>query len=184
MNSLCGTVIGLVLLVGDGTQTAQRSEATVSSRFVYERYDARSGCLYRSRGSNADYDESIRSVCVDSKERLWVGTTTGLAVSEQGQWRTRTFRISAGWAGTAILRALRLSECGPDNIVEGPSGTVWLGGPFRLWRFRDSSYEEITSRSDIASMLAMAVDQTGQLWVVQKWRVCIYDGTISLLKNV
>lgn len=94
---------------------------------------------------------------------------TGVAVFDT----SRTFRVSGLPLNLALLG---ITEFGPTIIAEGPPGTIWFGGFFGVWRFRDGRYEEISSSSEIAGVLAMAVDRDERLWVVQRLQVQRFDG--------
>ena len=145
-------------------------------RFKFEHYNALGGTLYKSSGRNSDYDDQVTAVFVDTKDRVWVGTQNGLAVYVGEQWTNRTFPVKGlSPVERAAFQVLQISNCGPDKIVEGPPGTIWLGGHCGLWRFQDGEYEEIKPGLD-GSILAMAVDDQGALWIVNKERVQRYDG--------
>ncbi len=156
------------------THTATSSEAGVeatnfrSPAFKFERYDVTSGALD---------DDSVRTVFVDSDGKVWVGTVTGLAVYDGNQWTKRGFRMAAPLTARAVVRLFGGStSCGPWHIVEGPRGAIWLGGYFGVWRVQNGRYEEMNSSPEIAGMLAMAVDNREDLWVIQKACVYRFDG--------
>jgi len=148
-------------------QDAKRDERTVNpptQAFKYEKHDASGGDLN---------DDSVKSLLVDSQDRVWVGTVTGLARYDGKQWTKRTF--TAALPTRVVVGLLTGStSCGPWHLVEGPPGAIWLGGNFGVWRFHDD-YEEVNATPEIAAMIAMAVDRDGDLWVVQKTRVFRYD---------
>src|SRR5919108_412356 len=91
-------------------------------RFKYERYHAQSGALC---------DDLVKTVFVDSKGHVWVGTVAGLAIYDGNIWTNRTFDVSSLPLG---VRLLGITNFGPRRIVEGPPATVWLGGDFGVWR--------------------------------------------------
>ena len=176
MKRLC---LALVVLAQAVALTVPASEfSTAEQGFKFERYDSQNDALHQSRGGTYDdYDNFVQTVFVDSEKRVWVGTLTGLAVYDGKQWTNTTFRASEPLALRVSLSVLSVSSrCGPNHIAEGPPGTIWLGGDFGVSRFRNGRYESISSSSEIAGMLDMALDREGGLWVVQKLRVSRFDG--------
>jgi ligand-binding sensor domain-containing protein len=101
---------------------------------------------------------------------------TGLAVYDGKQWNSRTFKRSEGSLAVRVVDGLfQLKDCGPYTIAEGPPGTIWFGGDFGVWRFRDGRYEEITSNA-FDHLFGMAVDHQEALWVVTTYNVQRFDG--------
>ncbi len=146
------------------------SAATITNsgeyHFKYERYDTAGGALH---------DDHVLSVFVSSNEWLWVGSMSGLAVYDDKQWTNTTFRLAASTATRAVIRLLGGStSCGPWHIVEGPPGTIWLGGYFGVSRFHGVQCEE--TFPEVKGMLAMAVNTNGILWVVNRDSVRTYNG--------
>ena len=107
MKWLCLALIALPRAVTLPNGDSEGATNPVPHRFKYERYDAQGGALYRSQGGNADYDDSVRPVFVDSKGWVWVGTVTGLAVYDGKQWTNRTFEIK----GACLWLGAQLSVC-------------------------------------------------------------------------
>jgi hypothetical protein len=164
----------MLIALAHGTPLAASSpNVSPEHHFKYTRYDAEGGALYNSNERNAEYNNSARAILVDSKGQVWVSTVTGLTVYDGKHWRSRTFK-SKGVTARAVFGLLALTDCGPEAIVEGPPGTIWFGGQFGIWRYRDGHYEEVSS--EITSQRGMAVDHSGALWVVTKYDVQRYDG--------
>lgn len=169
MFSFTTPVIAAKLFAGEATNP-------IDLQFKFERYGAQGGALYRSSGFATNNDDNVNSVLVDSIGRLWVGTVTGLAVYDGEKWLKRTFPVRGlSPVVGAAFRVLQISHCGPDKIVEGPPGTIWFGGRCGVWCFRDGEFKEINSGRD-GLIQAMAVDQQGVLWIVNKQRVEKFDG--------
>lgn len=167
MKAFC---LAVICFAHAATSSVAGFQATNSSAaaFKFQRYDTASGALD---------NDSVRTVFVDSDGKVWVGTLTGLGVYDGKQWAKKSFRMAAPLTARSVVRLLGGStSCGPWHIAEGPSGTVWLGGYFGVWRVRNGRYEEISSSPEIAGMLAMDVDSRGILWVVQKAGVHTFDG--------
>jgi hypothetical protein len=141
--------------------------------FKYERYDADGGALFKSRGKNSYVNNLVTAVLVDSKARVWVSTSTGLALYDGKVWSSRTFK-PVGMATRATLALFGATDTGPDLIAEGPAGTIWLGGAFGIWRHQNGRYDEVNS--EISLPIGMAVDQSGALWVVTRYDAQRYDG--------
>ncbi len=168
-------IIGLASLSGPAGYSAEKAANPVEYRFKYERYDAQSGALYKSKGAMSYVDDLIDAVLVDSKGCVWVGTNNGLAVYDGKEWANRTFQSK--WRPSVLDFLLPPpKECGPDTITEGPPGTIWFAGSgCGVWRFRDGSYSEISSIPG-GIYLGTAVDKNGSLWVVTGKRVYKYNG--------
>lgn len=144
--------------------------------FHYERFDSQCGALYESNGGRSDLNNNVLTIFVDSRECIWVGTMNGLAAYDGKQWNNRTFtRCERSTAVRVISGLFDLKDCGPYIFTEGPPGTIWFGGDFGVWRFRDGRYEEIRSNA-FDYIFGMAVDHQEALWVVTTYDVQRYDG--------
>jgi len=172
----CIALVAVAQILDSAGLGAEVAQIPSHRQFKYESFDAASGALYRSSGGNADYNDTVRDVFVDSRGRVWVGSVNGLGVYDGSGWTTRTFGLPSdgSLAVRAALRLLRITEGGPTRIVEGPAGTIWFGGAMGIWRFRGGKYEEIPS--DIEHINAMAADRVGGLWVVDRFATLRYDG--------
>lgn len=157
------TVLTAILLYG-------RSQLSLAEdldhSFRAERHTAASGTLYASSGFATDNDDLVTALLVDSQGHVWVGTYSGLAVYDGNSWETRSFPLESTDPFTAIaLPILGVSTCGPDMLVEGSHGTIWLGGRCGVWRYMQSTFERVAD-SPGEPILDMAVDRQGALWVV------------------
>jgi len=178
IQGFCLALIGLALMAGSVCFSATQSPAPPVYRFEYESHTTQSGALYRSSGFATNNDDNVDAVLVGSGGRVWVGTVAGLAVYDGRRWDSRTFPV-VGVSPTVrkALGLLQMSHSGPNHIVEGPPGTVWLAGTCGIWRYRDGRYEAITSDS-VGRILGVAVGREGELWVLSKEKVQTYgDGT-------
>jgi hypothetical protein len=178
---LCSSRRRLVLL-GALTAICLNCSISVSAaseryQFACEQFTAASGALYRASGGNADYSDSVKCVHVDLEGRVWVGTVTGLAVYDGKQWQTRTFLVKhQSRSAKVILGFFGIHESGPDCITHGPGGEIWLcGGGFGVWKYAASEYTEIDPT--VTSRVGIAADRSGNVYVVEKYRVQRYDGS-------
>ncbi len=172
----CAALIGLAHSMTFSGLSAESGSNSVPLHFKFNRYTAENEALYRSRDSSGSYDNDVTALFVNSRNRLWVGTVTGLSMYDGTEWEKRTFRreVSAGPLGFLARR----SSFGPRYFTEGPPGEIWLGGGCALTRFRERRYEGIdpgtTARG--VGILGMAADRNGSLWVVTHANVQKYDG--------
>ena len=169
-------LVGMMLGIGSVCLSAEAVPDSPRQSFNYKRYVAQSGELYNSSKSDSYYDDHVNTIFVDSSNRVWVGTASGLAVYDGKEWVSRTFAVSGMniFVRTA-LRLLGISNCGPDEIAEGPTGTVWLCGSCGLWRFHDGQYEKIES-APRGLYSGMAIDKQGAVWIATRENVQKYDG--------
>jgi hypothetical protein len=177
MKRFCLALINLLLALTVTGQAAGQDANVPQNRFKYELHTAQSGALQGAARGNTHANDLVHTVFVDSRGRVFVGTENGLAVYDGNQWTKRTFTIKGlSSSERGLLNLFAISECGPKKIVEGPPGTIWLGGSgCGVWRLRDDLFDEI-GPSSLSSYLGMAVDHGGSLWVVTRDRVQKYDG--------
>lgn len=177
MTKHCIVIAAVAYAIGcSGGQESEGLSGRELRTFKCNSFNTANGALYRSTGGNRDYDDDVISVFADSKGWVWAGTVTGLAVYDGKRWTSRTFQATRLPPGAStFLNSFQITESGPESIVEGPPGTIWFGGPCGIWQFRDDHYTEIGSVSQIGYIHAMAVDQNGSLWVVDKSSVQRYE---------
>lgn len=182
MNRLCLVLVGLTQMLAVLGQAAGRATNAAQIRFRHELYTAESGALHRETTGNDHVNDLVHAVFADSKGRVFVGTANGLAVYDGKQWTNTTFKMKGlSLPERAVLGVMRsmlsISKCGPEQIAEGPPGTIWLGGGrCGVWRFREGRYDEISPSPLGSDYLGMAVDKGGSLWVVTRDCVQKYDG--------
>jgi len=181
MKRLWPTLIELVVALVEVERAAGQATNATTLQFKYELHTALSGALHESANEHRTYvNDLVHKVFVDSKGWVFAGTANGLAVYDGKQWTNRTFKFDLDGLPLKWRAALSLfgsSECGPEEIVEGPPGTIWLGGlGCGVWRFRDGRYDETGASPRHSNYLGMAVDSGGALWVVTRESVHKYDG--------
>ncbi len=100
--------------------------------------------------------DSISRVLVDSKDRVWVATLTGLFVAEPGHGR-RFHRVANPLLGRQNF---------PD-ITEDNQGRIWAISDRELFRLDDSGWSLIdVSMAQLGTHLAdVTADHSGDIWV-------------------
>jgi len=90
------------------------------------RYDGHSAELYNT--ADGLLDPGVWDVIEDAAGRLWVGSNTGLVVSEKplGDYAPGE-RVH--FADTFHGRALTRQEIDPNRLARDPDGRVWVGTP-------------------------------------------------------
>lgn len=137
--------------------------------------DKKTGTFQRIRfeGLNNEFD-AIYSLLIDSKKRLWIGTTQGVLVVDLLSFSDshRNFRY----------KYLKYKLDDPSSMVidkivcilEDREGTLWLGGNgsglYRLedngnWHFKFVNYTTRNGLSD-NTVMGMTSDGRGHLWIV------------------
>ncbi len=78
--------------------------------------------------------ENVRSLYVDAKGAVWVGTASGLARFADGHWGS--YATCPGLAGLSVA-----------YVLEDPQGFLWIGSNAGIKRVRRSELEEYAARS-------------------------------------
>lgn len=92
-------------------------------------------------------DMEVQAIFVDSKEQVWIGTRRGVAVREDGKWKT----LSGEWATTSC-----------NSIAETRDGSMWFATKTGLWRWKGGKAEQ--PQSPAIRDLQAAPD--GSLWII------------------
>lgn len=129
-------------------------------------------------GTNDHYDEqsgllqkNIRTLLVDDKGRLWVGTKFGANLIEQG--RIRSFTVHQGMPNDNIW-----------GLHQDRSGNIWLGTDGAgVLRYAGEAFVNYTMSDGLCSDLVMCLvpDQRGDVWLGTYGNgICRMDGMAML----
>ncbi|MEP7219751.1 MAG: two-component regulator propeller domain-containing protein, partial [Bacteroidota bacterium] len=126
---------------------------------------------------------NIRSLFVDRNGNVWVGTESGIAVYEQGKFRSYT-------------SANGLPHASISGVTQDPAGIYWIatyGGG--ILRFDGITFTSYTVRDGLSNntVLTIAADETGTIWAgtggggVNRLRdgvITVFSETEGLCNNV
>ena len=108
-------------------------------------------------------DSEVQALFIDSKKRIWIGTRRGVAVRENGKWRTLGQEWSSSscrsiaetgdgsmWFGTdsGLCRWKRgkadlLQDTGIRELQAAPDGSLWIIGYTKISRWNNGQVEAI-----------------------------------------
>ncbi|HOZ15017.1 MAG TPA: two-component regulator propeller domain-containing protein [Tenuifilaceae bacterium] len=97
---------------------------------------------------------TVFSTCLDSRGYLWVGTESGVARFNGGQFQV--FDKSSGLPGN-ITR----------TIVEGTDGNIWVGTDKGIGVFNGKVWKTITAKDGLkgSAVTKLVKDKDGKMWV-------------------
>lgn len=156
----------------------------LNSSQIFSIVEAQSGHLYLATsgsglalfdGKNFTYitardglaGNTINKLFIDSKNKLWVGTSNGLSVLYKDS--IKTYRIKDGLIGNEI-----------NEISETSDGTIWIGTYSGISLFKNNTFYnnlEINNQDDIP-ILSIKEDKNNNVWIASKKGLYIYKETI------
>ncbi len=113
-------------------------------------FDGQSFAFVIDLSTNLSLGNELTSFLVAQNGSYWVGSATGIAVSQGGTWKT--FSKTEGVAPDAAF-----------NIVETADGKMWCGGKEQLWEFNNKLWT--TVRGGFDGINAIAKTAAGTYWV-------------------
>ncbi|MEM6645321.1 MAG: two-component regulator propeller domain-containing protein [Bacteroidota bacterium] len=150
--------------------------------------------------------DKVNTILVQSQDTLWLGTDGGLMRWQRQVGALETYTVADGlptnpvtallptpdglWMGTTAgitrLRGQHIHGFAPhaeapngriNAIVEGPDGTIWVGGESGLHRYRDGAFAPVAGLDSVVVGLFAHPDGRvfiGQMDTFWEWR----DGTL------
>ena len=125
------------------------------------KYDGNTRTIYRNGWS-------ARSLLIDSKNNIWMGTYQGELVKFDGEnWESHGLPIESDMNGSI------------SDIEEDLYGNIWITTNYGLFKFKDSKWEVYnTDNSGLPSNYVsdLAIDMNGILWIGTSEGLAKFDG--------
>lgn len=142
------------------------------------RYD-RSNKTYQIIGNKASADNfltntRIRTLLIDKKNNLWIGTQSGLNVINLADFDTKRFTIKHYFFDNKLLS-------GDDilSLFEDKKGKIWIGTKAKgLYDFDGTHFNKIAVKkddSDITSIHSVSEDDSNNLWISSNYGIVKYN---------
>jgi ligand-binding sensor domain-containing protein len=136
----------------------------VGSIFYMDRFDGKTWTAFDLRNyfSSSDTNIYVNGMLFDKQNTLWVTTSTGVVHFDGTNWTAYT--VADGLADNYV-----------SKIIEDKSDNIWVCGTYSgLDRYNGSSWQSYLQGD---SILDIAQDQNGNIWVATDHGVFRYDGS-------
>lgn len=141
------------------------------------RYDSNSK-TYQLIGNDNYYDNfltnnRVRTLLIDKKDNLWIGTQSGLNVINLNDFDNNTYHIKHYFFDNKLLS-------GDDilSLYQDKSGRIWVGTKAKgLYVYDGSNFNKINIKKDdfeITSIHSLSEDDNGNLWMSSNFGIIKY----------
>lgn len=111
----------------------------------------------------------INALFIDSRERVWIGSTIGIAIIESGELQIPT---GAAPSGVEIF-----------SFAEGRDGKIWAGGNGSIYAFDGAQWTEHNGKNSKlrgSRIYDMEVDSSNRVWAIAlEGDVSVWDGATT-----
>ena len=137
-------------------------------------YDKRKDTFVRVLFDQSDNEfEAIYTLLIDSKKRLWVGTTQGVFIIDLASFAKSNKRFDYKYLKYKLDNPQSTQLEKINSILEDKNGTIWLGGNGSgLYQLRSDKnnhfvFRNYTTRHGLPNntIIGMAEDGQGNLWL-------------------
>ena len=142
------------------------------------RYDINSK-TYKVIGNDNFYDNfltnsRVRTLLIDKKDNLWIGTQSGLNVINLNDFDNNTYQIKHYFFDNKLLS-------GDDilSLYQDKSGKIWVGTKAKgLYVYNGSNFNKIKIKKDdfeVTSIHSISEDDSGNLWMSSNFGIVKYN---------
>lgn len=137
-------------------------------------YDKRKDTFVRVLFDQSDNEfEAVHALLIDSKKRLWVGTTQGVFVVDLASFAKSNKRFDYKYLKYKLDNPQSTQLEKINSILEDKNGTIWLGGNgsglYQLTSDKNNHFvfRNYTTRHGLPNntIIGMAEDGQGNLWL-------------------
>lgn len=138
-------------------------------------YDKRKDTFVRVLFDQSDNEfEAIYALLIDSKKRLWVGTTQGVFIVDLASFAKSNKRFDYKYLKYKLDNPQSTQLEKINSILEDKNGTIWLGGNgsglYQLTSDKNNHFvfRNYTTRHGLPNntIIGMAEDGQGNLWLI------------------